>query len=744
MILTHRNLLLHLNKQVAAALVAVSVSRPICPATLICCIHLLNRLKIPSLPVSRLLQRLANQRGEQSYIESSHGQSEDECSLEVLKDGLIQHLGHLATQTVTNPIAPHVQGEPGNIDRILDLLQEALQRDAQSSVLALLKQLRADLTVAPEGEVCPRLKTVLWSLLDSHDTPFSEATSYTLLAALPTLWPSCSEQASLAFHLLQQSKSLGKSRLLDLLLCQWRLSLNSGKPVWREQILEETLLSFVATIDVDAIKQMASADQTSDMTSSEHERTSSVASSSKLHYLVALQGRLMATMLLQEEKELECGLATINAQDRSSRVGEAIACSQSWWEMVLLQSKEVLQQAQELIVWRPESKEQVEQLLRGGFLGELTLPLVTALSAVEEVDVCKRLITPLVSLLIQTHRLLEAAKDPAAEDLQESLQMSRSSERCINIFLDIALTLACVVSAWLKTLHMTPSSGGDEEADYLLLLERGVEEACTPTEEAEDEWKLPLLRPSLQSLLQVDRLRQGVQRAIHGLGKPALADASSQFSILVRSLQAGAELEGRWEEELENIRGGVGSPLLAEMSGDPGMHGELRKLCDLLFGKEWKKRGEAKEEDLAERLAIHLEKEADEPRRDNSRLPRTEALVDQILGRLELVQNGALARLAKDPRHWIRKNSGNNHLAEDPKKEKDQHSDEKMFDEVKLVSLLFSLLQSSHSSDDLTKLMEKRVKRGQIRSDALVQASCLVQVNFPLPSKGQMCSRHLV
>ena len=45
----------------------------------------------------------------------------------------------------------------------------------------------------------------------------------------------------------------------------------------------------------------------------------------------------------------------------------------------------------------------------------LTLPLVTALSAVEEVEVCKRLIEPLVSLLIQAHQLLEAAKDPAAK-----------------------------------------------------------------------------------------------------------------------------------------------------------------------------------------------------------------------------------------------------------------------------------------------------------------------------------------
>merc|ERR1711974_520807 len=186
---------------------------------------------------------------------------------------------------------------------------------------------------------------------------------------------------------------------------------------------------------------------------------------------------------------------------------------------------------------------------------------------------------------------------------------------------------------------------------------------------------------------------------------------------------------GRWEDALENIRGGVGSPLLAEMSGDAGMHGELRKLCDLLFGKEWKKRGEAKEEDLAERLAIQLEKEADEPRRENCRLPRSAALVAQILGRLELVPNGALAGLAKDPQHWMRKTSGKNHLApaEGSKKEKDQHSDEKMFEEVKLVSLLFSLLQSSHSSDDLTKLMEKRAERGKMRSDALVQASCLVQ-----------------
>ena len=238
------------------------------------------------------------------------------------------------------------------------------------------------------------------------------------------------------------------------------------------------------------------------------------------------------------------------------------------------------------------------------------------------------------------------------------------------------------------------------------------------TEEAEDEWKLPLLRPSLQSLLQVERLRQGVQQAVHGLSKPALADASSQFSVLVRSLQAGAELESRWEDALESIRGGGATPLIAEMSADAGMHHELRKLCDLLFGKEWKKIGE--EEDLAERLAILLEKEADEPRRENCRLPRSAALVAQILGRLELVQNGAVAALAKDPQH----------LGGDPI---EQPSEENFIDEVKLVSLLFSLLQSSHSSDDLTKLMEKRGERGKSRSNALVQASRLIQVVFHFP-----------
>ena len=49
------------------------------------------------------------------------------------------------------------------------------------------------------------------------------------------------------------------------------------------------------------------------------------------------------------------------------------------------------------------------------------------------------------------------------------------------------------------------------------------------------------------------------------------------------------------------------------------------------------------------------------------------------------------------------------------------------------MSLLFSLLQSSHSSDDLTKLMEKRGERGKSRSNALVQASRLIQVVFLFP-----------
>ena len=80
--------------------------------------------------------------------------------------------------------------------------------------------------------------------------------------------------------------------------------------------------------------------------------------------------------------------------------------------------------------------------------------LVYAYRSKDYREVCKKLIVPLVSLLIQAHGLLEAAKDPAAEDLQESLKTSTSTERCINISLDIALTLACVVSEWFKILHM--------------------------------------------------------------------------------------------------------------------------------------------------------------------------------------------------------------------------------------------------------------------------------------------------
>ena len=65
--------------KVAAALVSVSISKPVCPATLTFCIHLLNRIKLPSLPVASLLQRLANRTDEQA---PSHDQSEEDCSLE--------------------------------------------------------------------------------------------------------------------------------------------------------------------------------------------------------------------------------------------------------------------------------------------------------------------------------------------------------------------------------------------------------------------------------------------------------------------------------------------------------------------------------------------------------------------------------------------------------------------------------------------------------------------------------------
>ena len=709
--------------KVAAALVSVSISKPVCPATLTFCIHLLNRIKLPSLPVASLLQRLANRTDEQA---PSHDQSEEDCSLEAIKDSLLLYLGHLATLTVMNQNRPRLQRVPGHMDRVLDLLQDALERGAQSSVLALIQQLQADL--ASDEEVSPRLKSVLWPLLESQDTSIIEATSFTLLVAVPRLWQSWSEQANLALHLLQQSECLGKSRLLDLLLSEWSVSLNSGKTTWREQVLEETLLSFASSSDVETIKKLASTPpQTDGMRNPEGEITASSlantgrASCSKLRYMAALQGHLMRTLILQEKIESKCRMMSSLNTNRSEDEDDAVAWSWSWCDMVLMRSNAVLREAQELVVERPEAKEEVEQVFRTGFLGEITLPLVTVLAAVEEVEMCKRLVKPIVSLLIQAQRLLDAAKDPAAEDLQESLKTCGSTDSCVNIILDMALTLASVVSAWLKILHMPSPSGGNEEPDFLVLLEKTTEPSHELTkDEVGDQWKVPFLRPSLQELLQVERLLQGLERAVKGLGKKALADASSRFSVLVRSLQAGAELEGRWEEALDDIRGGVATPILAEMSGD----GDLRKLCDLLFGKEWIKR----DADIKERLAIHLEKEAEEPRSGNSRLPRTDSLVAGILRKLDLVEHGALARIAKDTQ-WIRETD--NPLTENTKDGSGQPSEE--VEETKLVALLFSLLESPYSSDDLTKLLKKRAQRGQNRNAALVQTSRLAQVGFPLP-----------
>ena len=356
---------------------------------------------------------------------------------------------------------------------------------------------------------------------------------------------------------------------------------------------------------------------------------------------------------------------------------------------------------------------------------------------------CTSLVEPLVSLLLQAHDLLGTARDPAAEDLQKSLSNPRSNEGNLGLLLDLTLTIACVVSRWLKILHMPSSSGDLDEPYFVVLLEKGEDQkTCAPTEVVEHLWKLPVLRPSLKNHLQVDRLEQELHRVLQGLGEPALAEASLQFSALLRSLQAGAEVEGRWEEAVRNVRRGLGSFIVAEMAGDPGKIGELRKLCELLFGREWVKRREATQDRMSERLASHLEEEGLEALRGASKdkdgdedkdkekvavntlngdpkLPRTAALVSQILGKLSMVQAGALAALVRDP-EWSQENLDDNLCEERPLLEgKDPGQ--------KIVILLFSFFESSYSIGDLKKVTEKRAKRGKLRSAALVQASRLTQ-----------------
>ena len=177
-------------------------------------------------------------------------------------------------------------------------------------------------------------------------------------------------------------------------------------------------------------------------------------------------------------------------------------------------------------------------------------------------------------------------------------------------------------------------------------------------------------------------------------------------------------------------------------TGDPGKIGELRKLCELLFGREWVKRREATQECMSERLASHLdeekglealrgaskEKDGDEDKdkekvavntlNGDPKLPRTAALVSQILDKLSMVQAGALAALVRDP-EWSQESLDYNLCEEKPLEGKDP--------EQKIVILLFSFLESSYSIDDLKKVTEKRAKRGKLRRAALVQASRLTQ-----------------
>ena len=733
------------SSKVASALVAVSSCQPVSAATLVSCIHLLNQLELPSLPVAGLLQQLSKRRGEER-TSGEPSQSTEECSLTEIKDSLTIHLGHLATQELTKPNRIRDNQTPGHMERILDLLEDAIGREVQPSIMALLMQLRTDLTRAEEHEECPRLKTQLWSLLESTNLETSQAASHTLLAAVTALWPNRSDQADLVLQLLQQDRCSGKSHFLDLLLMEWAAGVNSGKPLWREQAVEENLLSCLASLDQDTIRGIASTRQADEPSEGEaREPTAKFlgSPSSKLRYLAALQGRLMAEML--ERKKKAQSDESLSAWDKRADVeDDSNLLFHSWCSLVFLQSQDVFQELKELIMRAPEAREEVEEKLKAGFLGEITLPLVTVLSAVVDVNMCTRLVEPLVSFLLQAHDLLGTARDPAAEDLQESLSNPRSTEGNLGLLLDLTLTIACVVSRWLKILHMPLSSSDLYEPYFVVLLEKGEDQkTCVPTEVIEHLWKLPVLRPSLKNHLQVDRLGQELHRVLQGLGEPALAEASSQFSALLRSLQAGAEVEGRWEEAVCNVRRGLGSSIVAEMAGDPGKIGELRKLCELLFGREWVKRREATQECMSEKLASHLEEEGglealrgapkdkeedgdnDEEKetvqtlKGDSKLPRTAALVSQILDKLSMVQAGALAALVRDP-EWNQESLDDNLCEEKPLlggKDPEQ----------KIVNILFSFLESSYSIDDLKKVKEKRAKRGKLRSAALVQTSRLTQ-----------------
>ena len=538
---------------VASALVALACSHPR-PQTLVTTLHLLATLSLPELPVAHLLQRLSRTRCKEQGREEEEESAN--CSLDQVRHGLALHLGHLASLALAGPNLAPVPDQ-GHLARLLDLLERAGAREESAISLVLLAQLQVDLRSvgALQGDLGPRLEALLWPLLEGSEDSVMEATRHTMLASLPYLWPSPAAQSSLALHLLQGNQYRGRKLLLHLLLDTWTDQLTKGRKQgsWRNQELQQSLLL--------AVSQEGLTSQTEDKLLQETKDTTHA----PLHFLGALQGKLMASLLLQETQE----------QDGMEQL-------ESWCHHVFSCCHKVLQEMQAVMLEneknkaaQEEEKEVPEELCRLAtdivgvqldLLGELVLPLLTWLTDPSLEELCRALAPALVTLLLEAHSVALQARPGAKEGgLLSGLTLPQpwkdTQPLILPVLTDITLTLSLVTTRALNTLYQGGKQG-EQELACLQLLQSPLLHHL-PLEPAleviQDErtgragWSLPVVRPSLESLLQVERLRSGLEGLVEGLEEEAARAAGERLAALLRGLQAGAELEARWKEEVEQV-----------------------------------------------------------------------------------------------------------------------------------------------------------------------------------------------
>jgi hypothetical protein len=198
--------------------------------------------------------------------------------------------------------------------------------------------------------------------------------------------------------------------------------------------------------------------------------------------------------------------------------------------------------------------------VRAGLLGTLALPLLTSLAApaMQQVAVCRALAPALVPLLVAAHRTALLAGAALQEDRAPPQPWAGGQPVPLPLLADLALTLRCLVTASLGVLwEGGPGEQGppcllllrppfpqqlDQEAEQELQQEDGVAD--------EEVWRLPVLRPSLAALLEPRALERGIRALAEALQVPG---AGPRLAALLRGLQAGAELEGRWQEEVQQV-----------------------------------------------------------------------------------------------------------------------------------------------------------------------------------------------